>query len=78
MIKVIKLRRLRLARHVARLRTRRNHTKFQGEHLKGRDHLGDVSTNWRVILKMDLTEMGCEVVNWIRLDQGRVQWRVVV
>jgi hypothetical protein len=33
--------------------------------------------NW-IISAMDLTEMGCECMNWINLSQDRVQWRILL
>jgi hypothetical protein len=32
----------------------------------------------RYNIRIDLTEIGCEVVCWIRLAQGREQWQTVV
>jgi hypothetical protein len=37
-------------------------TKFQSKNLKGRDHLGNLGINGRIILKVDLKEIGCEDV----------------
>jgi hypothetical protein len=42
-------------------------THFWLENLKGRDHTDYVAVDWRVIIKMDLREIGWEVVNWIHL-----------
>jgi len=36
------------------------------ENLKGRDHFGDLSIDWNIILKRILVKH-CEVVNWIKL-----------
>jgi hypothetical protein len=33
---------------------------------------------WEDNIKMDLWEIGIDEVNWIRLAQDRVQWRVFV
>jgi hypothetical protein len=33
---------------------------------------------WEDNIKMDLTELGIDGVNWIRLAQDRVQWRAFV
>ena len=42
--------------------------------LKERDHLEDPGVDGR----MDLQEVGCEVIDWIDLAQGRHRWRTVV
>jgi hypothetical protein len=33
---------------------------------------------WEDNIKLDLREIGIDVANWIRLAQGRVQWRAFV
>jgi hypothetical protein len=42
---------------------------------KARDHWEDLGIG-RITLKIDLREIGINRVNWIRLAQDRVQWRV--
>jgi hypothetical protein len=31
-----------------------------------------------LVSKMDLSEIGCEDVRWMELDQDRVQWQALV
>jgi len=49
------------------------HTKFWSENLKGRARRRREDN-----IRMDLTDTGREVVDWIHLAQDRVQWRAVV
>jgi hypothetical protein len=37
--------------------------------------LGRPRRRWEDNIKMDLREIGIDIVNWIRLAQVRVQWR---
>jgi hypothetical protein len=46
--------------------------------LEGKRPLGRPRHKWEDNIKMDLTEIGIDGVNWIRLDQDRVQWRTSV
>jgi hypothetical protein len=48
------------------------------ENLKGRDHLEDIGVDGKIILEMDLREIGWEGVDWIHLVQERDQWRASV
>jgi len=34
--------------------------------------------SWEDNIKMDLNEIWCEGVDWMRLDQNRNQWRALV
>jgi hypothetical protein len=40
--------------------------------------LGRPRLRWEDNIKMDLTEIGIDGTNWIRLTQDRVQWRAFV
>jgi hypothetical protein len=42
---------------------------------RGRDHLGDLDTDGRIILNWILKETGCDCVDWIQVAHDRVQWR---
>jgi hypothetical protein len=42
---------------------------------EGKRPLGRPRRWWEDNIKMDLREMWIEGANWIRLAQGRVQWR---
>jgi hypothetical protein len=41
---------------------------------EGKKPLG-ISSRWEDNIKLDLTEIGIDGANWIRLAQDRVQWR---
>jgi hypothetical protein len=43
-----------------------------------REPLGRPRSRWKDNIKVDLKEMGCEDVDWIRLAQGSVQWQAVM
>jgi hypothetical protein len=45
---------------------------------EGKRPLGRPRRRWEDNIKMDLREIGIDVVNWIRLAQDRVQWRAFV
>jgi hypothetical protein len=53
------------------------HKKFWLKILKGRDHSDNLGVREDNI-KIDLREVGLEVVDWIDLTQGRDRWRAVV
>jgi hypothetical protein len=46
--------------------------------MTGRDHLGNLDINERIILKWILKEIGCKSVNWIQFAQDRVLWQVFI
>jgi hypothetical protein len=52
-------------------------TKFYLENLKGRDLLGDLGIDGKVIVR-HLRKTGCKGVDWIHLAQDRVQWQALV
>jgi hypothetical protein len=68
-VRVIKSRRMRWAGHVARMEEGRGVYRV----LVGRPRHG-----WEDNIKMYLTEIGIDGVNWIRLAQDRVQWQAFV
>jgi len=45
------------------------HTILWLENLKGRDHFEDLGVDREDNIRMDLTEVGCEIVDWIHLAQ---------
>ena len=45
---------------------------------EGKRPLGRPRHRWEVNIKMDLQEVGCEVMDWIELAHGRDRWRAVV
>jgi hypothetical protein len=46
--------------------------------LRERDYWGDPSIDGRIILRMDLQEVGCGGIDWIGLVQDRDRWREVL
>jgi hypothetical protein len=52
--------------------------KFWSGSIKQKYHLEDQDIDQRIILKMDLTEIGWEHVDWIRLGQDRDKWWALV
>jgi hypothetical protein len=52
------------------------HTIFLSEKPKGGDHAECLSVDDNI--RMDLREVGWEVVDWMHLAQDREQWRVLV
>jgi hypothetical protein len=77
-IGMIKSRRMRCARHVARMRELRNaHTILVGNP-EGKRPLVRPRRRWVDNIKIDLREIGQDGMNWIDLAQDREQWRVLV
>jgi hypothetical protein len=70
-IRVIKLRRLSLAGHVARMGELRNADSILVGKLEGKRPVGRHRRRWEDNIRMDLREIGWEGVNWIHLAQDR-------
>jgi len=45
---------------------------------EGKGSLGRPRRRWDDNIRMDLWEIGCEVVDWIHLAQDRGQWQALV
>jgi len=45
---------------------------------EGRRPLGRPRSTWEDNIKMDLHEVGCESMDWIKLAQVRDRWRALV
>jgi hypothetical protein len=45
---------------------------------EGKRPLGRPRCRWEDNIKLDLTERGIDVANWIQLAQDRVRWRAFV
>jgi len=45
---------------------------------EGKRPLGRPRHRWEDNIKLDLQEVGCEVVDWIELAQDRDRWRALV
>jgi hypothetical protein len=46
--------------------------------LRVRDHLEDPCVDGEDNIKMDLQEVGCELMDWIDLAKDRDMWRALV
>ena len=77
-IRVIKLRRMRWAGHVARMRERRGVYRVLVGKPEEKSPLGRPRRRWENYIKTDLQEVGCGGVDWNELDQGRDRWRPLV
>ena len=72
------MRRLRWARHVARMEQFRNAYRVLVGKLEGKRPLGRPRRRWEDNIKMDLREVGCDLGEWIELADERDQWRAYV
>jgi hypothetical protein len=75
---VIKSRRMRGARHVARMGRGKVHTGFWRGNLRERDHLEDPGIGGRIVLRWIYRKWGCGSMDWIDLAQDREKWRALV
>jgi hypothetical protein len=77
-VRVKKSRRMRWARHVARMGERRGDYRILVENSEGKRALGRLRHRWEDNIKMDLQEVGCEGMDWVELAQDRNRWRTLV
>jgi hypothetical protein len=77
-IKIIKLRRIRWVGHVARMGEKKNMYRLLVGKAEGKRPLGRPRRRWMDNIKMDLLEIGLNVVDWIGLAQDRYRWRALV
>jgi hypothetical protein len=70
-IRIIKSRRMRLAGHMARMGEKRNVYRLLVGKPEGKRLLGRPRRRWIDNIKMDLIEIGLNVVDWIGLAQYR-------
>jgi hypothetical protein len=75
---MIKSRRMRWARHVARMAAKRNAYRILVGKLEGRKSLGRPRCRWMDNIRIDLRETGCDGLHWVDLAQNRDQWRALV
>jgi hypothetical protein len=74
-VRVIKARRSKWAGYVPRMNEGRSVYRVLVGKPEGKRPLGRHRRKWEVNIKLDLREIGMDGANWIRLAQGRVQWR---
>jgi hypothetical protein len=77
-IRVIKARTMRWARHVARIGEKRNAYRLLVGKPEGRRPLGRPRRRWLDNIGMDLVEVGWGDVDCIGLAQDRDKWRALV
>jgi hypothetical protein len=77
-IRIIKSRRMRWTGHVARMGEKRNAYRLLVGEPEGRRPLGRPRHRWVDNIKMDLSEIGWDRVDWIDMAQNRDQWRALV
>jgi hypothetical protein len=77
-IRIIKSRRMRWAGHVARMGEKRNAYRLLVGNPEEKRPLGRPRRRWIDNIKMDLLEIGLNVVDWTGLAQDRYSWRALV
>ena len=77
-VRVIKLRRMRWAGHVACMGVERGVYRFSVGKPEGMIPLGRPRRRWVYNIRMDLQEVGCGYMDWIGLAQDRDRWRTLV
>jgi hypothetical protein len=77
-VRVTKSTRMRPTEHVARMEEGKSIYRVMVGRPEGKRPSGRPRRRWEDNIKMDLCEIGIDEVNWIRLAQDRVQWRVFV
>jgi hypothetical protein len=76
--RIIKSRRMRWARHVARMGEKRNAYKLLVGKPEGKRPLGRPRRRWVDNIRMDLGKVGWGGVDWTGLVQDRNRWRTLV
>ena len=76
--RVIKLRIMRWAGHVAQMGERRGVCRVVVGKPEGKKPLGIPRRRWEDNIKMDLQKVGCEGMDWIGLAQDKDRWRALV
>jgi hypothetical protein len=69
---------MRWAGHVAGMGEKRNVYRLLVGKPEGKIPLGRPRRRWMVNIKMDLSEIGLNVVDWIGLAQDRYRWTALV
>jgi hypothetical protein len=74
----MKSRRMRWAGHIARMAEKRNVYRLLVGKPEGKRPLGRPRRRWIDNIKMDLLEIGLNVVDWVGLAQDRYRCRALV
>jgi len=74
-VRVVKLRRMRWAGHVAHMGEERGVYRVLVGKLEGRRSLRRPRRRWMDNIRMDLQEVGCGYMDWIGLAQDRDRWQ---
>jgi hypothetical protein len=69
---------MRWVGHVARIGQKRNAFRILMGKPEGKRPLGKPRHRWVDNIKMELTEIGWDGVDWIHMAQDRDQWRALV
>jgi hypothetical protein len=77
-VRVIKSRRMRWAGHMAGMGEGRGVYRVLAGSPEKKGPVGRPRRWWEDNIKMNLMEIGIDVVNWIRLARDKVQWRAFV
>jgi hypothetical protein len=77
-LRMIRSRRMRWERHVARMGEKRNAYRILVGKPEGKRPLGRPRRRWVDNIKMDLREIGWDGMDWIDLAQDRDEWKVLV
>jgi hypothetical protein len=77
-IRNMKSRRMRWAGYVARMGEKRNVYRLLAGKPEGKRPLGRPRRRWIGNIKMDLLEIGLNVLDWTSLAQDRYRWRALV
>jgi hypothetical protein len=77
-VRVIKSRRMRWVRHVARMGEERGVYRVLVGKPEGKRPLGRPRRRWGDNIRMDLQEVGCGCVDWIGLAQDGDRWRALL
>ena len=71
-------RRMRWAGYVARMGERKVVFRILEGKSEGKRIFGRIRRRWEDNIRIDLQEVGCEVMDWIELAQERDSWRGLV
>jgi hypothetical protein len=77
-VRVIKSRRMRWVRRVARMGEGRGVYRVLVGRSKVKRPQGRPNRRWEDNIKMDLREIGIDGANWVQLAQDRFRWQVFV